>query len=111
VIPFSVIDLPVDGLGLGGSRTHVKQQVQVSIQHLNGEEIHLCSWVLALLLSWFAMAEKHQPIGFCGPKCHVRLWGVKGHGVQRCHTLTFKGHYPTYLEQMGGKNIFNNPSI
>lgn len=41
MIPLSVVDLPVDGLGLGGSRAHVQQQVQVAVQHLDGEEIHL----------------------------------------------------------------------
>uniref|UniRef100_A0A3Q3IKJ7 Uncharacterized protein n=1 Tax=Monopterus albus TaxID=43700 RepID=A0A3Q3IKJ7_MONAL len=85
VIPFSIVDFPVNGLGLG-----------VPVQHLNGKKIHLRAWVLALLLSGFTMAEKHQPIGFCGPEverdgscllrcplaqCHIRLWGVKGHGV------------------------------
>lgn len=67
------------------------------------------------------MAEEHQPVGLCGPEverdgsrllrrplaqCHVRLWGVKGHGVQRGHTLTLKGHHPTDLEQMGERNQF-----
>uniref|UniRef100_A0A3Q0R1C9 Uncharacterized protein n=1 Tax=Amphilophus citrinellus TaxID=61819 RepID=A0A3Q0R1C9_AMPCI len=81
MVPFSVIDL--------------SQQVQVSIQHLNGKKIHLAR-ILALLLPGFAMAEKHQPIGFRRPevkrdgsrllRCplaqrHVGLWGVKGHGV------------------------------
>uniref|UniRef100_A0A3Q4H4B1 Uncharacterized protein n=1 Tax=Neolamprologus brichardi TaxID=32507 RepID=A0A3Q4H4B1_NEOBR len=82
MVPFSIIDLFVD--------------VQVSIKHLNSKKVHLCARILALLLPGFAVAEKHQPIGLCRPEvkrdgsrllrcplaqCHVRLWGVKRHGV------------------------------
>uniref|UniRef100_A0A669F0B0 Uncharacterized protein n=1 Tax=Oreochromis niloticus TaxID=8128 RepID=A0A669F0B0_ORENI len=99
MVPFSVIDLSVDGLGLGGSRAHVQHltgQYTVSLEcffYLDGWR---CARILALLLPGFAVAEKHQPIGLCRPEvkrdgsrllrcplaqCHVRLWGVKGHGV------------------------------
>uniref|UniRef100_A0A3P8U2H0 Uncharacterized protein n=1 Tax=Amphiprion percula TaxID=161767 RepID=A0A3P8U2H0_AMPPE len=104
MIPFSIVDL--------------SQQVQVPIQHLNGKKIHLCSWVFALLLSGFAMTEKHQPIWLCSPEvkrdgscllrrplaqCHKRLRRIEGDGVQRCYTLALKGHHPTYLGQMQDK--------
>lgn len=88
-----------------------------SISHLDSGG---CPWVLALLLSGFAMAEKHQPIGLCGPEvkrdgscllrrplaqCHERLWGVKGHGIQRGHNLTLEGHHPTYLQHIQEKKV------
>lgn len=41
MVPLPVIDFAVDGLGLGGSRAHVQQQVKVAVQHFNGKEIHL----------------------------------------------------------------------
>lgn len=41
MIPFSVVDLSVDSLGLGGPWTHVQQQVEVPVQHLDGKKIHL----------------------------------------------------------------------
>lgn len=59
------------------------------------------------------MAKQHQPIWLCGPEVkgdgsrlltrplvqsHKRLWGVKGHRVQRGYTLTLEGHHATHLQ-------------
>lgn len=41
MVPLSVVDLLVDGPGLGGAWAHVQQQVQVAVQHLDGKEVHL----------------------------------------------------------------------
>lgn len=70
------------------------------------------AWVLALLLAGLAVAEEHEAVGLGGPEVkgdgprllgrplaqsHKGLRGVKGHRVQRGHTLTLEGHHATDL--------------
>uniref|UniRef100_A0A8C1YBN9 Uncharacterized protein n=1 Tax=Cyprinus carpio TaxID=7962 RepID=A0A8C1YBN9_CYPCA len=70
VVPFPIIDFFVDGTGFGGARAHVKQKVQVAVQHLNGKEIHLqgfgALWVFLLLRLGFSVAEEEKAIGLSG---------------------------------------------
>uniref|UniRef100_A0A3B3RC42 Uncharacterized protein n=1 Tax=Paramormyrops kingsleyae TaxID=1676925 RepID=A0A3B3RC42_9TELE len=58
VVPLPIVDLLVDGLGLGGARAH----------HLHGEEVHLkgLGVLVVLGLLGFAVAEQQQAVGFCG---------------------------------------------
>lgn len=75
------------------------------------------AWVLALLLAGLAVAEEHEAVGLGGPEVkgdgprllgrplaqsHKGLRGVKGHRVQRGHTLTLKGHHAADLGGWGG---------
>ncbi|KAJ0066725.1 hypothetical protein NL108_002359, partial [Boleophthalmus pectinirostris] len=89
---------------------HVQQKIQVSIQHLNGKEVHFerlgVDWCGVLWgLFGFSMAEEEQSVGLGGPEVKgdgagllgvplveddVRLGGLKGDGVQGGHVLTFK---------------------
>uniref|UniRef100_A0A4W6E523 Uncharacterized protein n=1 Tax=Lates calcarifer TaxID=8187 RepID=A0A4W6E523_LATCA len=110
MVPLAVIDFLVDCLSLCGSRAHVQQQVQMTIQHLNGKEVHLESLgtlgILGLLLG-LAMAEEEKAVGLCGTEvkrygaCLLsvplveddeRLWCLKCDRVQSGHVLTLKGH-------------------
>lgn len=82
----------------------------MSIQHLNGKEIHLQSLgtlgILWLLLR-LAMAEEEKAIGLCGAEVKgdgasllsipfveddKRLGRLKCNGVQSGHILTLEGH-------------------
>uniref|UniRef100_A0A3Q1K7D1 Uncharacterized protein n=1 Tax=Anabas testudineus TaxID=64144 RepID=A0A3Q1K7D1_ANATE len=110
VVPIAIINLLINGLGLCGSRAHIQQQVEMSIQHLNSKEIHLESLgtlgVLRLLLR-LAVAEEKKAIGLCGAEVKgdgagllgipfveddIRLGRFKCNWVQSGHILTLKGH-------------------
>uniref|UniRef100_A0A673MFJ4 Uncharacterized protein n=1 Tax=Sinocyclocheilus rhinocerous TaxID=307959 RepID=A0A673MFJ4_9TELE len=70
VVPFPVVYFFVDGTGFGGARAHVEQKVQVAVQHLNGEEIHLQGFgalgVFLLLRFGFSVAEEEKAVGLSG---------------------------------------------
>ncbi|KAJ0005079.1 hypothetical protein NQD34_011293, partial [Periophthalmus magnuspinnatus] len=112
VVPLSVVHLLVDRFRLGSPRAHVQQQIQMSIQHLNGKEVHFerlgvdRRHVLWRLLG-FSMAEEEQSVRLGGPEVKgdragllgvplveddVRLGGLKGDGVEGCHVLAFKSY-------------------
>uniref|UniRef100_A0A4W4FJ78 Uncharacterized protein n=1 Tax=Electrophorus electricus TaxID=8005 RepID=A0A4W4FJ78_ELEEL len=111
VVPLAVVDLLVDRPRLGGARAHVQQQIQVSVQHLDGEEVHLqCEGALGLLglLLGPPVAEEQQAIGLRGAEVEgdgARLLGVplvqgneglrglKRDGVKSGHVLTLEGHH------------------
>lgn len=77
MVPFPVINLFVDRSCFGGARAHVQQQVQMSVQHLDGKEVHfkgdgaLC---LLGLLFWPSVAEQKKPVRFSSAE-------VKGYGA------------------------------
>lgn len=70
MVPFPIIDLFVDGTGFRGARAHVEQKVQVAIQHLYGEEIHLqrlgTLGVFLLLRLGFSVTKEEQAVGLGG---------------------------------------------
>uniref|UniRef100_A0A3B1J3K7 Uncharacterized protein n=2 Tax=Astyanax mexicanus TaxID=7994 RepID=A0A3B1J3K7_ASTMX len=111
MVPFSIIDLLVHSLGLGGARAHVQQEIEVSVQHLNGKEVHLhglgAFGVFLLLLLGFAVAEEQQAVGFGGAEVEgdgtgllrrplaerdERFGGLEGDRVQGGHVLTLESH-------------------
>lgn len=82
----------------------------MTIQHLNGKEVHLKSlWTLGILwlLLGLAMAKEEEAVGFCGAEVkgdgacllsvplvedNKRLWSLKCDGVQSGYVLTLEGH-------------------
>lgn len=76
MVPNAIIDLGLRGLHLDGSRAHVQQQVQPSVQQLHCKEVHL---VVLLALGvppvlGLAVREEDQAIGLGGAE-------VKGDGA------------------------------
>lgn len=110
MVPLSIIDFLVDRPGFGSSGAHIKQQVQMAVQHLNGKEVHFGS-LGNLRVFWlrlgFPVAEEQKAVGLRGAEVKgdgARLLGVpfvennerlgclKRDGVQGGHVLTFKSH-------------------
>uniref|UniRef100_A0A3B1J7H7 Uncharacterized protein n=2 Tax=Astyanax mexicanus TaxID=7994 RepID=A0A3B1J7H7_ASTMX len=115
VVPFPIIHLLVDGPSLGGARTHIKQQIQMAVQHLNGEEVHLeregALGLLGLLLG-STVAEEKKPVGFSGAEVEgdgaglfgvpfvqrdEGFWRFESDGVQSGYVLALEGHHTVDL--------------
>lgn len=110
MVPLAVIDLLIDCPGFGGSRAHIQQQVQVTVQHLDGKEVHLETLgilgVFGLLLG-LAVAEEQEAVGLRGAEVEgdgarllcvplveddERLGRLERDGVQSGHVLALEGH-------------------
>lgn len=115
MVPLAIVDFLIDRLGFCSSWAHVKQQVQVALQHLNGKEVHLKGLgtlgILGLLFG-LAVAEKEKAVGLCGAEVKgdgaclfsiplvqndERFGRLKCDGVQSGHVFTFEGHSPVDL--------------
>uniref|UniRef100_A0A8C8GMX2 Uncharacterized protein n=1 Tax=Oncorhynchus tshawytscha TaxID=74940 RepID=A0A8C8GMX2_ONCTS len=113
VVPLPIVDLLVDGSGLG-----------VAIQHLDGEEVHLQCQRGSHLGSLFGLsvAKEEKPVRLCGTEVEgdgARLLGVplverdegprglEGDGVKGRHVLAFKGHNAVNLHF--GITLFGHP--
>uniref|UniRef100_F6UHY5 Uncharacterized protein n=1 Tax=Ornithorhynchus anatinus TaxID=9258 RepID=F6UHY5_ORNAN len=114
MVPLSVVDLLLQDLDLDGARAHVQQQVEVTVQHLDGEEVHLDHLRVlgVLLVAGLAVAEEDQPVGLRGAEIErygARLLGVplgqgdeglrglERDGVQGGHVLALEGHHAVDL--------------
>ena len=115
MVPLPVVDLLVEGACLGSARAHVQQEVQVALQHLDGEEVH--PERLRVLgpfdgLLGLPVAEEQQPVGLGGAEVErdrARLLGVplvqgdeglgrfEGDGVEGRHVLALEGHHAVDL--------------
>uniref|UniRef100_A0A3Q2XQ10 Uncharacterized protein n=1 Tax=Hippocampus comes TaxID=109280 RepID=A0A3Q2XQ10_HIPCM len=111
VTPFPIIDFLVAGFQLGFARAHVDQQVQITIQQLQGEVIglQLPSGLLLFGPLRAAVAEEEEAAGLRGAEVEgdgARLLGdrVQGrHVLAAEHQVAVQGDFWVTLDGQAGE--------
>lgn len=119
--PLAIIQSLVTGFHLDAPRAHIHDQVQNSIQQLNGKEVGPGLSVRLRTLQ-AAMAEQQQATGLRGAEvkrygarllcvpprqCQERRWRVEGDRLQGFHILT--AEYQVTMDTDLRVSLFSEP--